>query len=173
MRHLRVLLLAAALLPSLAAAANLYRLDTRFTDDRGRSVRLADWKGRQAIVTMEYSDCRFSCSTTLSGLKAAQAVADAGGKSFDIIVISVDPKHDTPASWTRYRRERELTRANWHFLTAADEAGTRAVARLLGIDYWSEGDQIVHDYRLLRIDANGEVRRVVDRYDADMNRFVE
>ncbi len=163
-------LLCGAALP--AGAVNLYRDDIRLTDDHGAAVTLADWRGRPAVLTMEYSGCRFTCSALVSWLKAAQAAADARGRALDFIVISLDPQNDTPAAWTRYRRSRGLERSNWHFLTAAGR-DTPVLARRLGIAYWREEEHIVHDFKLLRVDAAGEVIRSVDSYGADFGRFVE
>lgn len=151
-----------------ALAQNLYRLDLPFVDDRGRSVRLGDWRGREAVVTMEYSACRFMCSITAYKLKQAHAAADRRGKAIDFIVISLDPRHDTPAAWAAYRKERELPEGNWHFLTGPEKA-TPMLAALLGIAYWYEGEHLLHDFRLLHTAADGQVVRAIGSYDADVN----
>jgi len=155
-----------------AFAQSLYGLDIPFVDDHGRQVRLSDWRGREAIVTMEYSSCRFMCSATLYELKLAQASADRRHKTVDFIVISLDPHNDTPAAWTAYRRERGLSRDNWHFLTGP-EGSAAGLARLLGINYWYEGEHLLHDFRLLRTRADGKVVRTVSAYDSDVSAILD
>ena len=159
---------AACLMPCLAGAQNLYRLDIPFRDDAGRTVRLSEWNGRNAIVTMEYSTCSFMCSTTLYKLRQTQTAADERKDPIDFIVISLEPRNDTPESWQRYRRQRDLMRGNWHFLTAG-EKDVPTIARLLDIHYWYEGSHLLHDFRLLRTDAAGDVVRSIAGYDADVN----
>lgn len=164
---------AAALLVGAAAAlaANLYALPQALTDDRSRSVRLGDWKGKPAIVTMEYANCRFLCSITLQRLKDVQAAADRQKKDFAFLVVSLDPTNDTPAEWTRYRKARDLDRDNWRFLTA-HPVETPLLAREFGVKYWLYERHIMHDFRLLRVDEHGEVVKVMDRFDADADEFV-
>lgn len=154
-----------------ADAFSVYRLSVPFTDDRGRRVTLQEWSGRPAIVTMEYANCRFVCSITLQRLKDVQAAADRADRHYDFIVLSLDPRNDTPEAWTRYRKTRELDRDNWRFLTAA-AADTPGLARKLGVRYWLYDGHIMHDFRLLRLSASGEVVKVMDSYDADPDAFV-
>lgn len=154
-----------------AEAFNVYDLKYPLIDDRGRQAMLRDWKGRPAIVTMEYSNCRFICSITLQRLKDVQAAADRARRHFDFIILSIDPKNDTPEAWTRYRKTRELDRENWRFLTAS-ASDTQELARQLGIRSWIYDGHIMHDFRLLRLDETGAVTRVMDTYDADLDAFV-
>lgn len=150
---------------------SVYRLATPFVDDRGQTVTLQAWTGRPAIVTMEYSNCRFICSITLQRLKEVQAAADQARREFDFIVLSIDPKNDTPEAWTRYRKTRELDRDNWRFLTAS-VGDTPGLARRLGVHYWLYDEHIMHDFRLLRLNEAGEIIKVMDAYDADPHEFV-
>jgi cytochrome oxidase Cu insertion factor (SCO1/SenC/PrrC family) len=121
---------------------------------------------------MEYSTCTFMCSATLYKLRQTQAAADARLKTVDFIVISLDPRHDTPASWQDYRRQRDLLRDNWHFLTPAEQH-VPVVARLLDIRYWYDGPHLLHDFRLLRTDRAGTVMRSIATYAADVEALLE
>lgn len=167
-------LLACALLPAMAEAReglDVYALPFKLTDDRGRESRLADWRGREAVVSMEYANCRFICSITLQRLKDVQAAADRAKRPLDFIVISLDPANDTPAAWQRYRKSRDLERDNWRFLTAS-AADTPRIARALGVKYWLYDGHIMHDFRLLKLSASGSVEKVMETYDADPDEFV-
>ena len=169
----RMLAIFMVVCPGLALAADfsVYDIPTPFIAEQGQSVKLSAWRGRPAIVTMEYANCRFICTITLRRLKDVQQAADRNGVTYDFIVISLDPKNDTPAEWQHYRATKEIPHANWHFLTAAVDA-TPAVARYLGVKYWLYDEHIMHDFRLLRVDAAGHVVRVMDTYDASSDEFV-
>lgn len=170
---LRALLAALVLLasPLAAAGASIYDSAVPLVDDRGWRTTLGAWRGRPAIVTMEYANCRFVCSQTLARLKDIQAAADAAGRRFDFVVVSLDPKNDTPEAWVRYRKARGVERGNWTFLTATVD-DTPALARLLGVKYWLFDGHIMHDFRVLRVDAEGRVVGVMESYDADAAAFV-
>lgn len=166
-------LLFGALLSLAAAAdgASLYDSTAPLVDDRGWRTTLGAWRGKPAIVSMEYANCRFICSQTLQRLKDIQAAADAAGRRFEFVVISLDPKNDTPEAWRRYRKARGVERGNWTFVTAtADD--TPALARLLGVKYWLFDGHIMHDFRVLRLDADGRVVDVMESYDASADAFV-
>ena len=170
---LRVLLLAALLAaPTVRAAESLHDLPYRWVDDKGQSVQLQHWHGRPAILTMEFSNCTFVCSITLKRLQDLQAAMDRRGKQLDIIVVSIDPKNDTPASWTAYRRARGLDRPNWIFLTGK-EADTARLARLVGIAYWYYDEHLMHDFKLVRIDPDGRIRKMLDTFDGKLETLLE
>ncbi|MCX7173691.1 MAG: SCO family protein [Proteobacteria bacterium] len=152
-------------------AANVYEIGFSLTDDAGQRVRLSDWKGRPSIVTMEYANCRFICSITLQRLLDVQNAADRQKKSFQFLIFSIDPKNDTPAEWTLYRKMRGLDRGNWHFMTAS-VAETPGLARTLGVHYWLYDEHIMHDFRLLRVDSNGNIVKVMEAFDANIDEFI-
>ena len=156
---------------SALASSSLYDSQIHYLDDHGAMVELSMFKGKPAVVVMEYSECRYICSTQLLKLKEAQTLADQLGKPFEFIVISIDPENDTPATWTTYRQQRGLNRANWHFLTT-DSNGTQRMAAQLGVHYWQMDGTIMHDFKLLRTDANGQVSKMVDHFDADLKQFL-
>lgn len=173
MRRALPFLFGILLSPAMSAAggAGIYDSAAPLVDDRGWNTTLGTWRGRPAIVTMEYANCRFVCSQTLQRLKDIQAAADAAGRRFEFVVVSLDPKNDTPQAWARYRKARGAERGNWTFLTATVD-DTPALARLLGIKYWVFDGHIMHDFRVLRVDADGRIVDVMESYDADAAAFV-
>lgn len=160
-----------AVLSVSAWCQNLYRMVQPLSDEHGKPVRLSAWNGKPAILAMEYTECTFICSTTLRQLQDTQATADRMGVSYEFIVISLDPKNDTPEAWQRYRRNRKLPRANWHFLTPRP-ADMPAFARELGVRYWYYDNHLVHDLRLVRVDAEGNVVGTLERFDSDPRDFL-
>jgi protein SCO1/2 len=165
-----MLYVAAALVSSSAwcAPANLYDLPNMFTDDQARQVRLSEWRGKPMIVTMEYSNCRFMCSTTFSQMQALQAAADEQHNPIDFMIISLDPDNDTPEAWRQYRQTKNIERANWHLLTGS-RATTKQIAALLGIKYWSMDEHILHDFKVVRLNANGAIEKEITAYGVEPN----
>jgi len=160
-----MLLAIAALLscPAWSAETSFYELPNTFTNDQGRVLRLSEWNGKPMIITMEYSNCRFMCTTTFSQLKELQAAADKKNIPIDFVIISLDPDHDTPESWRQYRKTKEIERNNWHLLTGS-RATTKEIAALLGIKYWSMGEDILHDFKVVRLNAKGKIEKSVTEY---------
>jgi protein SCO1/2 len=105
---------------------------------------------------------------TLHTLELIQKQHDARGRSVQIVVVSYDPQNDTPEVWAAYRRQRHLDRANWHFLSG-DALATAQLARAIGLgDFWAEDRHIVHDFRIVRLDADGRIGRILRWEDSPL-----
>ncbi len=154
-----------------ARAANLYGNDFRLTDEQGQVVKLSAFAGRNVVVTMEYSRCRFMCSSTFTKLKEIHAAAESNKMPLEILIVSLDPANDTPAQWREYRQMRGLSGNNWH-LTSPRPQDMAQIAQLLGIKYWYVGENLVHDFRLLRLNAQGNVVAEMNNFDGDAQRFL-
>ena len=83
------------------------------------------------------------------------------GTPIEVVVVSYDPKADSPVSWSQYRRKHRLSRSNWHFLTGTP-AGTRQFAEAIQFRYWSYDEHVVHDFRILMIRPDGEIAGSLD-----------
>jgi protein SCO1 len=144
-----------------AAPPGAYRMNLEFVDDHGAARALSDWSGRPVIIAMAYGACRAICSTTLRTLEQVQSAADLKGVPIEIVVVSIEPSQDTPQAWADYRQSRRLERANWTFLSGSKGA-TRALAGFLGIKFWSYGEHVMHDFKILRLNADGAIDATID-----------
>ena len=152
------------------AATSVYALNLHFTDDHGTPRELAEWQGRAVILTMGYGACRSVCSSTLRTLEELQADADRRGVEIDVLVASIDPEEDTPQAWSQYRKARKLLRANWSFLSGSP-GDTRRLARFLGLRYWRYDEHLMHDFKIVRLAADGSIAATLDWDQRDSNRL--
>jgi cytochrome oxidase Cu insertion factor (SCO1/SenC/PrrC family) len=81
--------------------------------------------------------------------------------SAEFLVVSYDPGNDDPAAWRRYRADHRLHRDNWHFLSGTP-ADTERLARVLGFDFWRDGEHVMHEFRIVALDVDGTQHGVVD-----------
>lgn len=147
-----------------ANIGGIYALPVVWQDDQGQVMRLADLGGLPLIITMAYGTCRKVCSTSIRRMEEVQALADERKIAMNFVVVSLDPTSDTPREWQAFRRAKKLERANWHFIRGRAQ-DTRLLARLLGIGYWVYDDHVVHDFRVLRIDEQGEIAAALNFAD--------
>jgi len=96
----------------------------------------------------------------LKAMEAALSPDEREGVGF--VLVSIDPRRDTPERLREFAASTRLDPARWTLLTG-DEEGVRELAALLGIRYRPEGEtEFSHSNAYLVLDAEG---RVVHRHD--------
>jgi protein SCO1/2 len=72
------------------------------TKSNGEKFRLSDQKGKIVLLVFGFTNCTDFCPTTLAELK--QVLDDLGdkAKSIQVVLVSVDPEHDTPEKTQQY-----------------------------------------------------------------------
>ncbi|GJJ03390.1 hypothetical protein RugamoR64_39280 [Duganella rhizosphaerae] len=172
----RAVLAAALLLPlcawtALAAALpgnSIYRLDATLTDATGQHFALHDMAGTPVLVTMFYGDCHAACPVIIETLKRTVAALGPDGKRLRVLMISLDPHHDTPASLSGLLKMHQLDPAQFRLVTADGDSQTRALAATLNIKYRRlENGEINHTTRIALLDAQGTVQVDSTRLDAE------
>jgi protein SCO1 len=91
-----------ALLPS-GVRAPAFQL----SDQDGRPVSLAQYRGRPLIATFLYSHCKDTCPAEARVIN--QAVLELGRPHAAVLAFSVDPSHDTPASVRAFMRKQHIS----------------------------------------------------------------
>lgn len=140
-------------------------LDTRFTDDSGKSVTLAELlDGRPAVLVPVYFRCPNVCGSQLASLfNLLGAVPFELGKDYVVIAYSFNP-HETPAD---ARAERDKLERRWpelagspavHLLTGAESASQR-VSDALGFHYrWdAEIQEYAHASAVATLSRSGKL----------------
>jgi protein SCO1/2 len=109
----RIARIAAVALVLACAAAVLVRVflwsgpaapDFTLTDQDGRPYRLSAHRGHAIALFFGYAHCPDVCPTTLAALARAKRKLGAAGTSFDVVLVTVDPARDDPATLKRYVR---------------------------------------------------------------------
>jgi len=143
-----------------------------WVDADGATRTLDAYKGRPIVITMAYTSCRKTCSSSMLVLRRMQEILARRGHDVSFIVVSYDPSHDSPAEWHRYREARRLP-PSWHFLSGA-EADTRQLADFLELKYWVYDEHVMHDFRIVIFDADGNRKRdIVWEQSPDLERALD
>ncbi len=138
-----------------------------FKDERGKSVRLADYfTERPVVFVLAYYSCPMLCTVVLDDLASTlKAVGLTPGKDFDVVVASFDPR-DRPQGAAETKNKvvarygDVATAAGWHFLTG-DEASIRRLTRAVGFRYqWDEQTkQFAHAAGVIVLTPEGQISR--------------
>lgn len=137
---------------------SLYLLDSTWTSDVERQIKLGALRGRPQIVALFFTHCEYACPILVSELKAIEGrlppkVLD----NVDFLLVSIDSKRDTPAVLAAFREKRQLARERWTLLCGgADDV--RELAALLGVNYAEDSrGQFAHSNLITLLDADGEI----------------
>jgi len=138
--------------------------DFTLRDQDGQTVALSQFHGRSVVLSFVYTRCPVSwaCPATLAKLAQAASLAEgAGVRDFHILLITMDPAHDTPPVLRTYSHQVDMSKGRWSFLTGRPEA-IGAVAEHLGIFYFRERGEITHS---LAAAVLGPDRQLVARHE--------
>jgi cytochrome oxidase Cu insertion factor (SCO1/SenC/PrrC family) len=127
------------------------------TDQRGRRVGPAQWRGQVVLLYFGYTFCPDACPTDLSNIAAAIQALGPQGERVQPVFVTLDPQRDTPALIGRYAES-----FNPRF---AALSGTEAEIKKVALSYkvfyqkvpqaGSEGYLIDHSSFTFLLDAQG------------------
>ena len=137
------------------------------TDQDGQPFGSEQLKGKVWIVTLFYTSCPGPCPMMTGRLKKIQDKLD--DPHVEMVSVSVDPDHDTPAKMKDYANAVGAKVGRWAFLTGTP-AQVQQVADGLKLGYEpaaANAGQIVHATKFLLVDKAGQVRGVYHTDDND------
>jgi protein SCO1/2 len=154
------------------ASKSLYQAPLTWRTDRGETVTLSRWQGKKVVLTMIFSSCQATCPLTMGKLVAIQEQLDREKIAADFVIVSFDPFRDTPEKMAKYRADTGHMNPNWTFLVGSED-DTRTLAMLLGIKYSRNPDtgDIMHDNKIVMLDASGTVTKELLGLDASIEGF--
>lgn len=137
---------------------SIYRLDLALVDQDARASKLVDLRGGPVLIAMFYTSCKYVCPLIIDTLQRTErALADGERARLRVLLVSFDPKRDTPQVLKILAEERHLERARW-ILARTDAAGVRKLAAVLGVQYraLANGD-VNHSSVITLLDREGRI----------------
>ena len=132
-------------------------------DQRGRSVSLADLRGKTVALTFLDPVCTSDCPVIAQEFRAADAVLGSSASRVEFVAVVANPVDRTIAFMQAFDRQEGLdTVPNWLYLT-----GTLPELRQVWDDYGVQvsvepaGAMIAHSDLAYLIDAHGHAREVL------------
>lgn len=92
----------------------------QLTDQNGKTVSLADFKGKPVIITFMYTHCPDVCPVTAEKLHSALQSLGAQGQDVGILAVSTDPKRDTTAAALDFSKAHGM-QDSWHYLVGKQD----------------------------------------------------
>jgi protein SCO1/2 len=100
---------------------------------------------------MVYTHCSTTCPITVDQMKRIERTSSDVG----LVLVSLDPEHDSPHRLAEYAREHGLDGARWTILTG-DAGDVRELAATLGVRYRRiSPEELAHSNTVTLLDAAG------------------
>lgn len=138
-------------------ADSLYGLPVTLTDAQGVTFDWREMAGKPVLVTMFYGDCASACPVLIESLQRTIAELQPKPGSLKVLMVSLNPQHDTPASLGHLMHMHKIDAGVFRLAVAADEGQTRAMAAALQIKYRQlDNGEISHNTRVSLLNASGQ-----------------
>jgi protein SCO1/2 len=143
------------------SSQSLYQLESVWTTDHDKTLRLAELQGRYTILSLIFTRCSGTCPLLVKELQelGASLPLDIRNKT-RFVAITIDPA-DTSETLLQYRHEMRLDEQQWMLLRGAPMA-VREIAAVLGFNYTPTGgqdddSQFSHSNLLTLLNPRGEI----------------
>jgi protein SCO1 len=136
---------------------SVYHLEGAFLQDGGASFTLGQLRGRPVVVAMFFASCTYACPMLLSDMAQIRAALPEQVRDrVALVLVSFDPKRDTPEALRAFRESRQLD-AQWTLLTGKNDE-VAELAAVLGVKFTLQADgQYAHSNVLTVLNGEGEV----------------
>jgi protein SCO1/2 len=140
------------------ADKSFYQLESTWTSDVGKQVKLGVLRGRPQIVAMFFTTCEYACPIIVENMKSIEkALPENLRGEVDFLLVSFDVERDTVEALKDYRAKKELATARWTLLRGRED-DVRELAALLGINYQRDArGQFAHSNTISVLNAGGEL----------------
>jgi protein SCO1/2 len=148
--------------------------DFSLSDQDGRMVSLADWRGQIHVADLIFTRCAGECLLMAATFQKLQTVLPAS-PSVRLVSLTSDPAYDTPAILKKYGDRFGARAGVWTFLTGPKEQMRRLAMDGLKLAMMDKKpseqdtpvDLVIHSAKLVLIDRNGRIRGYFDGETAD------
>jgi protein SCO1/2 len=153
--------------------ASLYLLDAELTDQDGRKVKLADFRGQPVLISMFYGYCPYACPMLMAKLKRLEAALSPEARaSVRVVLVSLDPARDTPESLKKLARAHGVDSSRWHLLWTREE-NVQELAAVLGIKYRAlPNGEMNHSSVITLLGREGTIDQRLDGLEQDTDALV-
>ncbi|PNQ72520.1 SCO family protein [Hanstruepera neustonica] len=157
---------------------SIFNLTNNWKTEEGGAIQLEDLKGKTLVMVMIYTTCKAACPRLVADMRNIEAqVPKENLKDLQFVLVSIDPKNDTPERLKAFAEENLMDDEHWTFLQGT-ESGVREFANVLAVKYkqispidfshsniisvFNPQGELVHQQEGLGVDNNETVQAILE-----------
>ncbi|KRB56051.1 SCO family protein [Flavobacterium sp. Root186] len=114
---------------------SIYNLPSKWTTQNGNDIELKSLRGNVLVMVMIYTSCKAACPRLVADMRDIEAKLNNNTKkNVKLILVSIDPKTDTPEKLKAFAILNKMNQDPWLFLRSSEE-DTREFAAVLAVNY--------------------------------------
>jgi protein SCO1/2 len=141
--------------------------ERHFTNELGQAVSTTQFKGQAVVITFLFTRCPYPtfCPLMAANLASTQrrlAALTNGPTNWQLLAVTIDPEHDSPAVLREYAQRYNYDPAKWSFLTG-ELGNITAFAEQFGLKFERDARSGLpnHNLRTVVVGANGRIQSIV------------
>jgi protein SCO1 len=114
---------------------SIFHLPANWSTQNGEQITLEDLKGETLVTVMIYTACKTACPRLVADMRNIEAEVSAKSKEkVKYIMVSIDPKNDSPEKLKTFAKDNAMDDDKWLFLQGTEET-VRDFANILAVKY--------------------------------------
>ena len=143
---------------SATSSESIFFLDSKWENQDGKTLQLKDLKRKNLVVVLIFTSCTTSCPLLVADMQKIHDKIDKNKlKDTSLVLVSIDPKNDTPQVLKKFAQDRNMYGDPWIFLRSNEES-TREFANVLAVNYKQISPIAFSHSNIISVfDKNGEL----------------
>lgn len=114
---------------------SIYHLPSAWSTHNDETIQLKSLRGKVVVVVMIYTSCKAACPRLIADMKNVfEQLKNEPQEKLQMLLVSIDPKTDTPEHLYEFAKENKMLNPPWLFLRSS-ESNTREFAAALAVNY--------------------------------------
>lgn len=114
---------------------SIFNLTSKWKTEEGEEIQLEDLKGKTLVMVMIYTSCKAACPRLVADMRNIEAqIPEKNIDNLRFVLISIDPKTDTPERLKAFAIENLMDDEQWTFLQGTDSS-VQEFANVLAVKY--------------------------------------
>lgn len=157
---------------------SIFNLTSKWHTEEGKEIQLENLKGKTLVIVMIYTTCKAACPRLVADMRNIEAkIPKKNIKDLSFVLVSIDPKTDTPERLKAFAKENFMDDEHWTFLQGT-ESSVREFANVLAVKYkqispidfshsniisvFNSGGELIHQQEGLGVDNKETIKAILE-----------